>query len=274
MKLIKKTFAILELFLDHGDELALDDISRLTGINKPTARRIALSLKECGYLRQPVKRGKYSLGMKFLDFSGTIKMYNEIIRVTAPHLLKLEQKIHESVTMAIWDGTKTALCQSFLADHPLKVVPDEGSRLVLHATSVGKAIIAGLPFDELPKYLDLPLQSHTPNTITDMKKLKKALDIIRRDGVAFDYEEYSIGIRGIGAVLRNGTGNVAGGIAILGPSVRATPSKLQEYVPIIKKCAREISKELGYVESLVANNKGKNKHKKEGKQEVATMKYK
>src|SRR4030042_2380364 len=131
MVLIKKAFSILELFLDHGDELALEDISRLSGLNKPTARRIALNLIECGYLRQPAKRAKYSLGMKFLDFSGSIKMHNSIIRIAAPHLMHLKEKTNESVTMAIWDGRNTALCQSFLADNPLKGVPDEGSRLVI-----------------------------------------------------------------------------------------------------------------------------------------------
>jgi len=135
MTIIHKTFKILELFLDLGDYLAVDDISRLSGINKQTARRIAVALVEFGYLSQPVNRGKYSLGMKSLDYSGAIKMYNNIIRVAAPHLLQLFHKVNESVTMAIWDGTKTALCQSVLADHPLKVVPDEGCRLILYCTS-------------------------------------------------------------------------------------------------------------------------------------------
>ena len=246
MILIKKAFSVLELFLDHGDELVLEEISRLSGLNKPTARRIALALVECGYLRQPVKRGKYSLGMKFLDFSGSIKMHNSIIRVAAPHLMQLKEQINESVTMAVWDGRNTALCQSFLADHPLKVVPDEGSRLVLHATSVGKAAIAKLSDDELNMYLGNNLKRYTTNTITDINDLKKHLLAVREEGVAFDDEEYALGIRGVGAPLKNGEGEVVGAVSVLGPSVRLTHARLREYVPIIKNCALEISRELGY----------------------------
>jgi len=253
MVLIKKAFSILELFLDHGDELALEDISRLSGLNKPTARRIALALVECGYLRQPVKRGKYSLGMKFLDFSGNIKMHNSIIRVAAPHLMQLKEQVNESVTMAIWDGKNTALCQSFLADHPLKVVPDEGSRLVLHATSVGKAAIAELSDEELHMYVGDNLRRFTPNTITDINDLKKHLIIVRQEGVAFDDEEYNLGIRGIGAALKNGDGDVVGAISILGPSVRLTRARLRECVPVIKNYALEISRELGYPGSQIVN---------------------
>src|SRR3989304_3189474 len=220
MKIIQKAFNILELFLDHGDELALQDISRLSGLNKPTARRIALFLVESGYLRQPDARGKYSLGAKFLDFSGRIKMNNIIMRVTAPHLIQLRQQVNESVTMAIWDGTNAALCQSFLADQPLKVVTTEGSRLVLHATSVGKAILAELSEEELHKYLGENLERYTPNTITDFNDLRKHLMIVRQEGVAFDDEEIYPGIRGVGVALKNGEGRAGGSISVLGPSVR------------------------------------------------------
>jgi IclR family transcriptional regulator, KDG regulon repressor len=246
MKIVKKAFGVLELFLDHGYELALDDISRLSGLHKPTARRIALALMECGYLRQPKKRGKYSLGMKFLDFSGHIKMNNYVVRLTAPHLMELKQQINESVTLAIWDGTKTTLCQSFLADHPLTVVPDEGSRLVLHATSVGKALIADLNDEELIKYIGSSPARYTPNTITDIADLKKHLKVVKQEGIAFDDEEYCAGIRGLAVALRNGERNVVGAIGILGPTVRLTRAKTRECVPILKKCAMDISEELGY----------------------------
>jgi IclR family transcriptional regulator, KDG regulon repressor len=246
MEIIKKAFNILELFLDHGQELSLEDISRLSGLKKPTARRLALTLVECGYLRQPVRRGKYSLGMRFLDFSGNIKMNNNTVRVASPHLIKLREKLNESVTMAIWDGTNTSLCQSFLADHPLKVVPDEGTRLVLHATSVGKAIIAELPDEELPRYLGGRLARFTPNTITNLNDLKKHLIIVREEGVAFDDEEYNVGIRGVGVAVKNGEGNIVASISILGPSVRLTRARLRECAPVVQSCALDISRELGY----------------------------
>ena len=246
MKIIEKTFQILEIFLDHGDELSLDELSRLSGFNKPTTRRIALSLIECGYLNQNKPRGKYALGMKFLDYSGAIKMHNNVIRVAGPRLMELSQQLKESSTMAIWDGTRTALCQSYLAEHPLRVVPDEGSRLVLHATCVGKALLSELPEDQLGGYLG-EMKRFTPNTVIDIDELRKQLISIRKEGIAFDDEEYYQGVRGLGVTIRNGEENVIGSIGVLGPSVRMTRARLREYVPVIKNCARNISRELGYV---------------------------
>ena len=73
MEAIQKTFAVLELFLSTKDEMSLSELSQLSGINKTTVSRITSTLVKLGYLSQREKRGKYSLGMRFLDFSGFIK---------------------------------------------------------------------------------------------------------------------------------------------------------------------------------------------------------
>jgi DNA-binding IclR family transcriptional regulator len=61
MKIIEKTFQLLELFLERGEELSLGELSLYSGFNKPTARRIALSLVKCGLLKQQKPRGNIPL---------------------------------------------------------------------------------------------------------------------------------------------------------------------------------------------------------------------
>ncbi len=246
MKIIRKTFTILDLFLDHGNELTLEEMAKLSGLNKATVRRIALALLENGCLKQPVKRGRYSLGMKFLDYSGAIKRSNGVISIASPHLIRLSQKANETVIMALWDGIRAVLCQSFHADHPLKVVPDEGTRLGMYYTSVGKAILAELPDRQVEQLFESGLKPLTPNTITDLNTLKNHLAVIRKEGVAFDDEEYYPGVRGIGAAIKNGERNVAGAIGIVGPSIRVSRERLTDLVPLVKETAAEISRALGY----------------------------
>jgi DNA-binding IclR family transcriptional regulator len=246
MILLRKASTILDLFLDNAESLTLEELSSLSGFNKPTTRRIALGLVECGFLIQRTKRGKYSLGMHFLDFSGKIKKNNSEIEIANPHLAKLSQIVNETVSMALWDGVKAALCQSFHADQTLKVVPDEGTRLGMHYSAIGKAISAELTEEELAHIFPRGLDRCTPNTITDFNELRRHLAIVRQEGVAFDDEEYYQGVRGIGAAIKRAGGSVVGAIGILGPSVRLTRAKLHELVPIIKSCAGDISRELGY----------------------------
>ena len=243
MKVIKRALNILDLFLGHTESLSLDDMVTLSGMNKPTVRRMVSTLVECGYLKQTDR--KYTLGIKFLDFTGLAKMNNIIMPLANPHLLKLRERTNESVQMAVWDGMKVFLCQAFLAEHPLRVVPIEGTRLAMHATSLGKALIAEWPEEDLPKYFSNKLDRYTPNTITDFNDLKKHLAIIKREGVAFDDEECYAGVR-VASVLRNSQGDVVGAVSIFGPSTRLSREKMMEAVAPVKECALDISRELGY----------------------------
>jgi DNA-binding IclR family transcriptional regulator len=246
LKIINKAFGILDPFIDQGNEFTLEELAGFSGLNKATARRIALALIECGFLRQAEKRGKYSLGMKFLDFSGAIKRNNAVVAVANPYLIELSRNINESVQLAIWDGMTAVLCGSYHANHTLKVVPDEGTRLIMHNTSLGKVMLAQMPEEQLDAYFDKGLERYTPNTITDLEDLKTHLRIVKKEGVAFDDEEYAPGVRGIGAALKSGVGDLVGAIAIVGPSVRLTRARIRECVPHIKNCAQAISQELGY----------------------------
>jgi len=247
MRAIKKTFDVLELFLNDKDEFSLSELSKLSGINKTTVSRITSMLVKLGYLRQREKRGKYSLGTKFLDFSGYIKTRIGIRDIAIPYLNKLSQLVGESVIMAIWDGREAVIHETFHANHFLQVVPDEGTRMPLHSTAVGKIIIAGMTEEEFQRYFKgRTLEHTTPNTITDLNDIIKHTIIVRREDIAFDDEEYSIGVRGVSAGLRNNRENIIGAVGVLGPSVRLTHDRMREIVPAIKNCAMQISRELGY----------------------------
>jgi len=247
MEAIKKTFAVLELFLNNKEEISLLELSRLSGINKTTVSRITSALVKLGYLKQREKRGKYSLGTKFLDFSGFVKTRIKIRDIAIPHLIKLGQLVKESVMVAIWDGREAITHETFHANHFLKVAPDEGTRIPLHSTAVGKVIIADMSEEEFQRYFhENALEQYTSNTITDLNDLKKHIIIVKQEEVAFDDEEYALGVRGVAAALRNNDDSVIGAIGVLGPSVRLTRARMREIVPAVKSCALEISKELGY----------------------------
>jgi len=247
MKSLQKSLDILELFLGNEYEISLSDLSKMSGLNKSTVNRIALTLVKRGYLNQHDRRGKYSLGIKFLDFSGTVKSRIRIRDIAIPHLVKLSRMVSESVIMAIWDGREAVITETFHATQSLKVVPDEGTKIPLHCTSSGKIILANMTDEEFERYYESKgLEFHTPNTITDINYLKKHIIIVKQDGVGFDDEEYSLGVRSLSAAIKTAEGRVLGSIGIIGPSVRLTRAKMKENIPFVKSCALEISRELGW----------------------------
>jgi IclR family transcriptional regulator, KDG regulon repressor len=247
MKLLIKTFNILNLFLNNETEMSLSELAELSGLNKSTVNRIASTLVKYGYLNQREKRGKYSLGFKYFDFTGIIKRKMKIRDVAIPHLMRLTQSVDESAILAIWTGGKVAITETFHANHTLRVVPDEGTQIPLHGSSLGKIILANLTDKELTEYYNSQiLRRYTSKTITSFETLKNHLSQIKQQGIAIDDEESFDNIRSIAAAIRGTENIILGSIGIIGPSIRLTPEKLGECIASLKKCASEISRDLGY----------------------------
>ena len=251
MKSLTKALGILDLFLDNQGEMALSQIAKLSGLNKTTVSRIVSTLVKHGYLKQKEKRGKYSLGTIYLSFTGVVKSKLRVRNIAITYLTKLSQQVHESALIAYGNGNEEVFTETFhdtsQPNSVLRVVPVEGTGMPLHSTSVGKVLLANMSDEELEKYLNNKhLRHFTPNTIVNIKDMKKHLKTVRQKGIAFDDEEFSLGVRGVATGLRDSEGKIVGAIAVVAPSVRLTRARMQELASDVTSCAVDISTELGF----------------------------
>jgi IclR family KDG regulon transcriptional repressor len=251
MKSLMKAFDIMEVFLKGTEEMSVTEISQILGLNKTTVSRIMLKMAGRGYLEQTEKRGKYSLGKIFLEYSGIIKSQLRIREIAMPYLVELSRKVREVAILGIWNGRGSVITEGFhdaaYLHSPLRVLPDEGVTMPLYCTCIGKACLASMTEEKLKEYLkNTRLERKTPNTLTDSGKLIKQLITIREEGVAFDLEEFAVGVKGAAASLTNNAGKLVGSIAIMAPSARVNNRALDKMIPLIKGCAGEISQRLGY----------------------------
>ena len=98
---VSKALDILEIFLEGRREMALSEIAASLKMNKATARRLIATLVKRGYIYQKENRGKYSLGMIYLNFSGAIKSHMPFRNLAVPYLMRLSQEINESVILSL-----------------------------------------------------------------------------------------------------------------------------------------------------------------------------
>ena len=114
-----------------------------------------------------------------------------------------------------------------------------------HATSVGKAILAWLPEDEMQRILARGMKRYTEKTITDFPALLESLRIVRRSGVAIDREEYLPGVICVGAAIRDQAGAVIGAISASTPAMRASDEHIELMREEIVRATRGLSAEFG-----------------------------
>jgi IclR family KDG regulon transcriptional repressor len=253
MSTIEKVLDIFEAILNNKSETTLGDLAKATGQRISTTHRICSALVKRRYLYQQGERGKYSLGYKFLLFNNIANTSSNIKTEAMPFLKDLSDKISETVVLSVFDGIEPIDIATIVPDLVLKAVPGLTPMSPFHCTAVGKVFLAHMPDDMIEKILStLELNAYTELTITDANRFRSELKTIVKEGIAYDDEEFLIGLRSAAAPVRGENGVVFACVSYLAPSTRVSSLKMKQFAPLVKACALSVSKALGY-QDKVAN---------------------
>lgn len=246
MKTVEKALKILEVFLEKGGEIGISELVNITGQNISTVHAILKDLSREGYIMQNHKRGKYSLGLKFISFSDTINRITTLKDLVYPFMKELNQQTNETINTLILNRNSTVSITGINSAQNLRVVLDEKIGVPLYCTGAGKIFLAGMTGDELDDYFKkTELVAFTPKTITDINRLMNQIHKIRAEGVAFDFDEYQIGVRNIAVPVKNYNGRTLAAISLVAPSVRLDSKRIKEIIPLLKKCSMEVERLMG-----------------------------
>jgi DNA-binding IclR family transcriptional regulator len=120
-----------------------------------------------------------------------------------------------------------------------------GTRISLHASSVGKAYLAALPNKDRRDLLGkLSLRRFTANTITSRAKIEADLERTLKRGYALDFEETELEIRCVGAAIHNASGYPIASISVSMPKYRFDHAVEARVPAIVIDCAKKISAQL------------------------------
>jgi len=251
MQVIEKQLIVLEAIAELKNEngFSVADLVEKTGFNSSAVHRICSVLVKRGYLFHKHKRSKYLISQKFLLFSGINKYALGIKELALPFLERLCKETSETVDLLIFDGTSLFSMATILPKQFLQAVPDIASvqPFPLHGTAIGKMLLASLSDEKYNKVVaDMALTANTENTIQDREKLRAEIEVIRRENIAYDIEEFFTGIMSVAAPIKNDSSEIIGAISIVGPSIRIDRSKLKQFAPVARSYALQISRSLGY----------------------------
>ncbi len=244
---VERAIAILKAFSVEEPELGVGELSRRLNLPKSTVFRLLSTLEAGGLVAQNPKTGQYRLGVDLIGLANNVIAYADVRRVARPHLRRLADALGETVSLSILDGRDAVNLEQFVPPRRLVMrVGWVGRRMPVHTVSVGKALIAFLPEEELSRLLDGSLEALTPHTITDPQVLRDELVRVRERGYATAFEELEEGLHAISAPLYNHEGEIVAAISVSGPAYRLTRERIEEIAPQVVQTAHQISKEMGY----------------------------
>ncbi len=229
-----RALAILAAFENTTGSLSVAKIAQRAHLPLSTTYRLVRELEDWGGLRKG-SDGKYGIGFRVWELG---QMAGRRLRDRAhPFLQDLFDLTHENVHLAIRDGMQTLYVDKVYSSRKMPIVSRVGGRLPLHATAVGRVLLADQPDWFVDAYLQRELEAPTPKTVTDPKILREIVDEVRRDGFSVTHEQMRVGALSV-AMPVHFNGNVVASTGLVFEVVRYR--EVQRLLPFLRGTVERI----------------------------------
>jgi DNA-binding IclR family transcriptional regulator len=208
---------------DHR-ALTLSALARRADLPLATAHRLVGELRQWGALAR-LESGEYVIGRRLWDLGLLAPVQAGLRQAASPFLHDLYGATLATVHLAVRDGAEVLYIDRLSGHVSVPVVSGIGSRLPMHATGVGKVLLAYAPEDVLAEVLGT-LTRVTPYTITQPARLLDQIRRVRADGYATTGEEMSLGACSVAVPVRGAGRDVVAALGIVVPDLRRERARL------------------------------------------------
>jgi IclR family transcriptional regulator, pca regulon regulatory protein len=242
---LERGLAVILAFSDHHPSLTLSRCAELTGLSRPTVRRVLLTLQQLGYVRSEGR--SFTLTPRVLALGYAYLSSLNLPVIAQPWMEQVVAETREACSLSTLDDTDIVYVTRVATHRRPAVALATGTRLPAHATAMGHVLLADLPKGELDHYLArADLQPLTARTVRTPEQLLHRLDAARSQGWAMVEQELEEGLRSVAAPVRGADGRVIAALGMSASVASADEDTMRErFAPMLVRAAAEISERLG-----------------------------
>lgn len=234
-----RALAVLGAFDAAHPTLTLTQIARRADLPPPTAHRLVAELEAWQALARRAD-GRYEIGRRLWQLGLLAPLHHELRQVASPFMHDVHAATGDVVHLAVREGTVALYVESVVGSGSVSVVSRAGARLPLHATGVGKVLLAAAPPDVVDQVLG-GLTRVTRHTVVEPGRMARELAEIRGRGYARTAEEMTLGACSVAVPVRQEPGEVVAALGVVAPSGRRD---LVRIVPALQVAAAGIGRGL------------------------------
>ncbi|MGY1625077.1 IclR family transcriptional regulator C-terminal domain-containing protein [Geodermatophilus sp. SYSU D00965] len=234
---------VIAAFSADRPTMTLTEVATATGLARPTARRLLLTLEEMGFVR--TSGGAFQLTTRVLSLGMAYVSSLGLWDIARPHLQALVSRTGESSSMAQLDGSDIVYVARVSVPKIITLRVEIGTRFPAVRTSQGKVLLAALSPDELDAVLAEPSRAGLPAAAgPSPEQLRDELVRVRARGWALADEELAPGIRSVAVPVRDRTGAVRAAMNVTVHAAETSTERLvQEHLPLLLRTAGDVSAE-------------------------------
>lgn len=216
VRAVERAMAILRAIGEAGRQVTLAELTRKTGFDKSTTRRLLQTLATGDFVEFDEVTKSYALGQGILLLVPGVRRGGDLRDVAAPVLARLSEQT--GATSFVWTYFRGfGLCLDRVKGPDVHIDTRWSAIGTLSSLNSGggpRALMAYLSPADRAHVLNSPLPRHTPHTVIDPGALEAAATAIRRRGWEFAADDYTVGLAGLGAPIFDRAGTLVGSVSI------------------------------------------------------------
>jgi DNA-binding IclR family transcriptional regulator len=242
---VDRAARILKVLASGPRRLGVSEIADRLDLTRPTVHGLLQTLQAHGFVEQDRDSDKYQLGAGLLQLGNSYLDLNELRSRSLVHAERLAARADAAVRVGVMHGDRVVILHHvFRPDSTLQIL-EVGAELPLHASALGKAMLAYAPDVALNDLLAEPPPRLTSRTLTPAA-LREELGEVRERGIAREKDEAILGESSIAAPIFDHSGHAVGAIGVVGDTDRITArGSTRQLSSAVAEAARGISRELG-----------------------------
>jgi DNA-binding IclR family transcriptional regulator len=242
---VDRAARILRALASGPRRLGVSELSDRLGITRPTVHGLLQTLQAHGFVEQDRESEKYQLGPGLLHLGNSYLDLNELRGRSIVHAERLAERASAAVRVGVMHGPSVVIVHHVFRPDATFQVLEVGAELPVHASALGKAILAYAPRELVNDLVAEGLPKLTGRTLT-AKGLRTELNDVRETGIARERDEAVLGESSLGGTIFDRSGAAVGAIAVVGETEVIMPRGPSKGLrAAVTDAARGISRELG-----------------------------
>jgi DNA-binding IclR family transcriptional regulator len=233
---VDRAARILKALAAGPRRLGVSELADRLDLSRPTVH---------GFVEQDRDSDKYQLGAGLLQLGNSYLDLNELRGRSIVHADRLAERTDAAVRVGVMHGaTVVVVHHVFRPDTTLQIL-EVGAELPVHASALGKSILAFAPGELVEDLLAEAPTKLTSRTLTPAA-LRKELTSARESGIARERDEAVLGESSVAGAIFDHTGHAVGSIGVVGDTERILPrGPARGIAGAVAEAARGVSRELG-----------------------------
>lgn len=247
---VLKALKLLSYVAQVSEPPSLAEMSRALGLPKATGHRLALMLEAAGYVHKDSQTLRYSIGTKFEDIAlsglrnggggGARRLIME----------SLARRLGARVNFVVLRAGELTFVEWVDSTSALRVDLKPETEIPVHCSASGKLLMAYAPDELRRRFLkSAPFRAYTKATIITARALEREFQRIRSQGYGVDDQEFITGVNCLAVPIRNETGHVVAGLAMMAPVASMPLAGLRDHLRDLRAGSDAIATVLGWIRS-------------------------